>query len=373
MAGLYVHVPFCKHKCVYCDFFSGVNLSERGRYAAALGLEMGRYEDFFDREGMTTVYFGGGTPSLLSAGEFGGILDEIGRHWATDGVQEVTVECNPDDLTDERLEGLKRLGVNRLSIGVQSLDDGMLRWMNRRHTAQGAVDAVRRAHRMGFGNVSVDVIFGLPGQTVESLKETVEWLAGGGVQHVSAYSLTVESRRLQRMVERGDVVLPGDDECADMFEYLSDRLSAAGFGQYEISNYALPGFESKHNSGYWRGVPYLGLGPGASSYDGVRRWVNVSHTARYCEGMESGADVRVVEELTEAERYDEAVFLGLRTREGVDLDALARRFGTERRDYVLRQARKYVESGHLEVRKGRLRLTRKGVFVSDAVMADLMG
>lgn len=372
MAGLYIHVPFCKRRCIYCDFFSGTSLLQCERYISALEKEMDLFPDFFDHDRLSTVYFGGGTPSLLEMPQFNTIFKAVRDRWPVDKVQEITVECNPDDLTCDRLEGLRHLGVNRLSIGIQSLDDTMLRWMNRRHTAMEAVDAVHRAQDAGFGNISVDIIFGLPGQTLENIVATVSGVLQLGVQHISAYSLTVESRKLQRMVELGQVVLPSDDEYADMFQLISSSIVGAGFVQYEISNYALPGYESVHNSSYWHGVPYLGLGPAASSYDGVHRWSNICHTLRYCEGMESGHDLRLFETLSPDEHYNEAVFLALRTKAGIDLSGLSLRFGSERLACLLRQARKYIDGGYLQICDNHLALTRKGIFVSDSVMADLM-
>lgn len=371
MAGLYIHVPFCRRRCTYCDFFSGTNYAVSQRYIAAVRREMDAYPDFFHRP-VGTIYFGGGTPSSLSVGQLQSLFSAIRHRWHVAADAEVTLEANPDDLSLDYLFALRHMGVNRLSIGIQSLDDGMLRWMNRRHTAAEAVAAVHRARSVGFDNVSVDIIFGLPGQTVAALDVTLRGILALGVRHISAYSLTVENRRLQQLVARRIVTLPSDDQYAAMFEHLSRSLIDAGYDQYEISNYAIPGFESRHNSSYWTGIPYLGIGAGASSYDGSQRWTNLPHTIRYCAAVERGADVRQIETLDDDSLYNEMVFLSLRTKQGIHLPSLLSRFGQPRLDYLLHEAARYLDSGHLEIAADRLRLTRAGIYISDSVMAQLM-
>lgn len=373
MAGLYIHVPFCKQRCIYCDFFSGTNLSVSRRYLEALSLEMDRYVDFFDNNEVRTIYFGGGTPSLLSIADIDYVLRSVQRHWKLSGLEEMTIECNPDDLNEEYLSGLKSLGFNRLSVGLQSMDDDMLKWMNRRHTVDGAVKAVELANRVGFDNISVDLIFGLPGQDVLRLQQTVREVLALGIQHVSAYSLMVESKKMQMLVEDGRLKLPTEDECVAMFDVISSDLGRAGFIQYEISNYALPGFQSKHNSSYWDGTPYLGLGPAASSFDGNSRWTNVRHTVRYCSALEGGGDIAEREMLTEEERLEERIFLSLRTRRGIDLSAVGKEFGRGAAEKLVGLAQRYIDSGHVVFEDNRLCLSHKGVFVSDMIMADLMG
>lgn len=373
MAGLYFHIPFCTQKCVYCDFLTGTNLSLRDCYVLAVKREMERYRDFFRTDGVRTVYFGGGTPSLFSSHELGGLIGAADAVWGLDGVEEMTVECNPDDITDEWLTAVKALGVNRLSIGVQSFDDEELRWMNRRHTAAEAYRAVLLARHAGFVNVSVDVIFGLPQQTVDSLSATIDRVLQLGVQHVSAYSLMVEpGSKLERLIDLGRESMKGDDECADMFALLSDRLLMAGFDQYEISNYALPGYESRHNSGYWHGVRYLGLGAGASSFDGVQRWKNIAHTLRYCNMIGRNEEVREVEIMTRDERFNETFFTALRTREGIDLETVSALFGDDCKAWLVSRAEKFVRNGLLQYQGSHLSLTRRGIYVSDMVMSDFM-
>ena len=431
MAGLYIHIPFCTQKCIYCDFMSGTNLSLREQFIDALIAEMDCYLDFFDEDKIRTIYFGGGTPSLLSVDELKRIYDAIAERWDVSEVEEFTMECNPDDLSEEYLmklnaqcttnglelkrkmynaqlltpsaslvplrQGDNSLGlpINRLSIGVQSFVDDELKWLNRRHTAAEAIEAVKRAQRAGFKNITIDLMFALPMQTLDSLNYSIDKALELGVQHISAYSLMFEpDSKITKLMELNKLEPLDEDVAADMFDLLSRRLTEAGYEQYEISNYAKSGFESRHNSGYWHGMRYLGLGPSAHSFDGEKRWSNVAHTIKYNsqftihnsqlltpsaslvplkQGDNSWVDaIRSVEVLSEDERFNELVFTALRTKIGVDLVELRGRFGDKRSDRLLRQAQKYVDSGRMKVVDGRLCLTREGVYISDSIISDFM-
>ncbi len=445
MAGLYIHIPFCTQKCIYCDFMSGTNLSLREQFIDALIAEMDCYLDFFDEDKIRTIYFGGGTPSLLSVDELKRIYDAIAERWDVSEVEEFTMECNPDDLSEEYLmklnaqcttnglelkrkmynaqllppsgslvplkQGDNSLGlpINRLSIGVQSFVDDELKWLNRRHTAAEAIEAVKRAQRAGFKNITIDLMFALPVQTLDSLNYSIDKALELGVQHISAYSLMFEpDSKITKLMELNKLEPLDEDVAADMFDLLSRRLTEAGYEQYEISNYAKSGFESCHNSGYWHGMRYLGLGPSAHSFDGEKRWSNVAHTIKYNsqftihnsqlltpsaslvplkQGDNSGVAqvfckeqgdnnwvdaIRSVEVLSEDERFNELVFTALRTKIGVDLVELRGRFGDKRSDRLLRQAQKYVDSGRMKVVDGRLCLTREGVYISDSIISDFM-
>lgn len=374
MAGLYIHIPFCTQKCIYCDFMSGTNLSLRGQFVDALIAEMDCYLDFFDNDPLRTIYFGGGTPSLLSVKELGRIYRAIAERWDVSGVEEFTMECNPDDLTEIYLSDLRNLSINRLSIGVQSFVDEELRWLNRRHTAVEAMEAVKRAKRAGFENITIDLMFALPVQTLESLRYSIDRALELGVQHISAYSLMFEpDSKITKLMELNRLVPLDENVAADMFDLLSMRLEEAGYEQYEISNYAKPGFESQHNSGYWHGMRYLGLGPSAHSFDGEKRWANVGHTIKYIDLVRNEeCGVRNEELLNMDERFNELVFTALRTKVGVDLVELRSRFGDKRCDGLLRQARKYVDSGRMRVVDGRLCLTREGIYISDSIISDFM-
>ena len=381
MAGLYIHIPFCTQKCIYCDFMSGTNLSLRGQFVDALIAEMDCYLDFFDNDPLRTIYFGGGTPSLLSVKELGRIYRAIAERWDVSGVEEFTMECNPDDLTERYLLDLRNLPINRLSIGVQSFVDDELRWLNRRHTAVEAMEAVKRAKRAGFENITIDLMFALPVQTLESLRYSIDRALELGVQHISAYSLMFEpDSKITKLMELNRLVPLDEDVAADMFDLLSMCLTEAGYEQYEISNYAKVGFESRHNSGYWHGMRYLGVGPSAHSFDGEKRWSNVGHTIKYNALLHETRDmihdtrytIRSVEVLGVDERFNELVFTALRTKVGVDLVELRSRFGDRRCDGLLRQAQKYVDSGRMRVVDGRLCLTREGIYISDSIISDFM-
>ena len=374
MAGLYIHIPFCTQKCIYCDFMSGTNLSLRQDFVASLIAEMDLYLDFFASDPMRTIYFGGGTPSLLSVDELQRIYDAIAQRWDISAVEEFTVECNPDDLTEEYLLQLRSLPINRLSIGVQSFCDDELQWLNRRHTSQEAFDVVLRAQKAGFENITIDLMFALPVQTLESLNYSIDKALELGVQHISAYSLMFEpDSKITKLMELNRLQPLDEDVAADMFELLSARLTSAGYEQYEISNYAKQGFHSRHNSGYWHGMRYLGLGPSAHSFDGEKRWYNIAHTIKYNNLLTSDKlNFKSEEVLTPDERFNELVFTALRTKIGVDLQDLRIRFGEFRYNQLLRQAKKYIDAGNMHILNGRLSLTHKGIYISDSIISDFM-
>ena len=373
MAGLYIHIPFCTQKCIYCDFLSGTNLSLREQFINALIAEMDHYLDFFNEDKIRTIYFGGGTPSLLSVDELQQIYDAIVQRWDISAVEEFTIECNPDDLTEEYLLQLRSLPINRLSIGVQSFCDDELQWLNRRHTALEAIKAVERAKYVGFENITIDLMFALPVQTLKSLNYSIDKALELDVQHISAYSLMFEpDSKITKLMELDRLQPLDEDVSADMFDLLSKRLTEAGYEQYEISNYAKVGFESRHNSGYWHGMRYLGLGPSAHSFDGEKRWYNIAHTIKYNAQLGHMYDSRIVEILTDDELFNELVFTALRTKIGVDLLDLRSKFGDKRCDKLLTQAQKYIDNDKMQVSDGRLSLTRSGIYISDSIISDFM-
>ena len=373
MSGLYIHIPFCTQKWIYCDFLSGTNLSLREQFINALIAEMDHYLDFFNEDKIRTIYFGGGTPSLLSVDELQQIYDAIVQRWDISAVEEFTIECNPDDLTEEYLLQLRSLPINRLSIGVQSFCDDELQWLNRRHTALEAIKAVERAKYVGFENITIDLMFALPVQTLKSLNYSIDKALELDVQHISAYSLMFEpDSKITKLMELDRLQPLDEDVSADMFDLLSKRLTEAGYEQYEISNYAKVGFESRHNSGYWHGMRYLGLGPSAHSFDGEKRWYNIAHTIKYNAQLGHMYDSRIVEILTDDELFNELVFTALRTKIGVDLLDLRSKFGDKRCDKLLTQAQKYIDNDKMQVSDGRLSLTRSGIYISDSIISDFM-
>ena len=374
MAGLYVHIPFCTQKCIYCDFLSGTNLSLRGQFIDTLIAEMDCYLDFFKEDKIRTIYFGGGTPSLLTGDELKRIYDAIVERWDVSEVEEFTMECNPDDLSEEYLLKLKYLPINRLSIGVQSFVDDELKWLNRRHTAKEAFEVVKLAKRVGFANITIDLMFALPVQTIDSLNYSIDKALELGVQHISAYSLMFEpDSKITKLMELNRLEPLDEDTAADMFDLLSKRLIEVGYEQYEISNYAKLGFHSRHNSGYWHGMRYLGLGPSAHSFDGEKRWSNVAHTIKYIDLVRNEElGIRNEELLNMDERFNELVFTALRTKIGVGLLELRLRFGDMRCDRLLRQAQKYIDAGNMHISNNRLALTHSGIYISDSIISDFM-
>ena len=377
MAGIYVHIPFCKSRCAYCDFFSTTREAELPRYVEALCHEVEERRDEFAGVRVQTIYIGGGTPSLLSAEQLRTICDCIAANYEIVEGAEVTVEMNPDDVWgNKREEEEKRekwlRNINRISLGVQTFDDALLRLVRRRHDAATAIRAVKRLQEAGIGNISIDLIYGLPGQTMETWERDLDTAFDLGIQHLSAYALSYEEgTALWQWRAEGKVKEVTDEFSVAMYERLCQRAREAGFEHYEISNFALPGFRSRHNSSYWTGEPYLGFGPGAHSYDGQRtRRANEACLDRYLGSEEQR--VKSEEVLTSSALYNEVVMCGLRTQHGIVLEGFARRFGQDRLDYLLRMAAPHLAASRLVIEDGRLHLTEQALMTSDDVMSELM-
>lgn len=370
--GLYIHVPFCEKRCVYCSFYSTVHgKEERDAFVRTLAKELA-----FRHNGapISTLYFGGGTPSQLDDEEMEAVFSAIHRHCVLSPHAEITFEANPDDISQQKVAQLRQLGVNRISLGVQSFDDTRLSFLNRRHTAQQALDAIDILRTKGIENISIDLIFGLPGQQLTDWNKELAQAFELPITHLSAYSLMYEKGTpLYYARERGAVKECDEETSLSMFQMLCTSAQCAGFEQYEISNFARPGYRSRHNSSYWHGIPYLGLGPGAHSYDGKNcRRVNDYSLRRYMEAgrAKTFADVpHTLEKLSADECYDELICTRLRTCEGLSLQEVP----ASRRSALLRMARPHIDGGRLELdADNHLRLTASGIFVSDDVMSDLM-
>ena len=377
MAGIYIHVPFCESRCAYCDFYSTTLLRHRSAYVDTVCRELKLRLGELQGAPIETIYFGGGTPSTLTIEELSSILTSLRNfHLSSFNFQlaEITLEANPDDLTEEYVQGLRTLPFNRVSIGIQSFHDRTLKLVGRRHTAQEAIEAVHRCQRMGLTNISIDLMYGLPGETLEDWTYSLEQAIALRVPHISAYHLTYEEgTRLWRMKEQGIVSAIDEEQSIGAFELLREKLLAAGYEHYEISNFALPGYHSRHNSSYWRGIPYIGVGPGAHSYDGTdRRW-NLSSLTDYI-ATPPGEDVpHEVEHLSTEERYDERIITELRTARGIDLTGLLADFGERYHAHCLRCATPYMNRGQLiHTADNYLHLTPESIFISDAVMRDLL-
>lgn len=375
MAGLYVHIPFCGRRCVYCDFFSTTRLEEAGEeYVNALIAEAKLRGAELNGEPVKTLYLGGGTPSLLPLPLLSRLVGGLRDVFDLSGMEEFTIEANPDDVTREWCAALAPLGVNRVSMGIQTLEDDILKALGRRHNSRQAVEAVACLHEAGIRNLSLDLIYGLPGQTLDSWALTLEQTLALSPCHLSAYALSYEKGTvLWHQRERGEVIEVPEEECLEMYRHLVARTREAGFEHYEISNFALPGSQARHNSSYWDGTPYLGLGAGAHSYDGENRRNNPCDLSRYVESVLAGKPACELETLAWWERYDERVMLGLRTARGVDAGRLREEFGDEAWKHFTDEARHHVAAGNLTLEDGeRYVLTAAGIMVSDMVMRDLL-
>lgn len=366
-AGLYVHVPFCRRKCPYCDFASGTDLSLIPDWLAALSREMARYQDL--GLGFDTIYLGGGTPSLLAAADLGSILEDLHGHFTFAEKVEITLEANPDDLNLQVLKSYRRLGINRLSLGVQSLDDGELAFLGRRHDAAQASLALVWAREAGFARLGVDLIYGLPGQSLEQWRRTLEAALECNPEHLSCYQLTLEEGTpLARRQAAGEFQPLAEDRAREFFLFTSQFLEDRGYVHYEVSNFAR-GWEhrSRHNCKYWDHTPYLGLGPAAHSFMEGRRWWNHRSLAAYCQALGAGrAPVAGDEVLTGEQRRLEALFLGMRTKKGVTLEMAQ---PTPEGQAAVREL---VEAGLAEIREDRLIPTREGLVVADHLPLRLM-
>jgi len=373
MAGIYLHIPFCKTRCIYCDFYSTTRSEMTDRYVSALCRELELRKSYLDKEPVETIYFGGGTPSQLSKENFEKIFETIEREYNLEQCSEITLEANPDDLTPEYIKMLESLPFNRISIGIQTFNEQTLRLLKRRHTAEQAISAVKECRMAGFQNISIDLMYGLPGETPESWEADLEQAVDLNVEHISAYHLIYEEGTpLYEMLQKHKVEEVDEESSVDFFALMIDRLTKAGFQHYEISNFCKPDKHSQHNSSYWTGKKYLGCGPSAHSFNGSTRQWNVSSLDKYIAGIEKGIPDFEIEELNVTTRYNDFVITSLRTMWGLSLNRLEEEFGTEFKQYCLENAQTYLDSGKLEIRDNTLFLSKEGIFISDGIMSDLL-
>lgn len=373
MAGIYLHIPFCKTRCIYCDFYSSTRSELRSHYVTALCRELTMRKDYLKGEKVETIYFGGGTPSQLGKDDFTQIFDTIRELYGLEQSQEITLEANPDDLTPEYLGMLSTLPFNRISMGIQTFDDATLKLLNRRHNAQTAIEAVGRCREAGFRNISIDLIYGLPGETRERWESDLRQAIDLDVEHISAYHLIYEEDTpIYKMLKQHHIDEVDEDSSLQFFTLLMEHLQKAGYEHYEISNFCRPGKQSRHNTSYWKGIPYLGCGPSAHSFNGTTREWNVSSIGTYIKGIEENRRAFETEFLDPATRYNEFIITTMRTAWGTPIEKLKQEFGNEMWDYCRKMAAPYLMNGKLEVHDGALRLTREGIFISDSVMSDLL-
>lgn len=377
MGGIYLHIPFCKQACHYCDFHFSTNRKRKPEMVQSLAKELLLRSGELGSTPVATIYFGGGTPSLLEAHEIQYLLDTIYRNYKVVAAPEITLEANPDDLwststpANQVFHSYRSAGINRLSIGIQSFYDTDLKVMNRAHNAEEGENCIREAKRY-FKNISIDLIYGIPGMTDYRWEENIAKALSFDLPHISSYALTVEPKTaLHAFIQKGIVEDVDDEQAQRQFYLLEERLAAAGYQNYEISNFGKPGFFSQNNTAYWQGKTYLGIGPSAHSFDGSRRGWNVRNNITYLQHIQKGKVPITYETLSVTDRYNEYVMTGLRTIWGVSLEKVGKCFGTPYRNYLERQAKKYVNDHLLFWDDTVLLPTRKGKFLVDGIASDL--
>ena len=366
MAALYFHIPFCKKLCGYCDFLRSVKVQYLPNVVEMMHRELDEQQGFLTDRAIRTIYFGGGTPSLLHPSEIERLIDHSRQIFDCSAVEEITIEVNPDDITDDYVSALRQTSVNRISMGIQSLNDECLQFMGRRHNAAGAVSAVNRLRRAGFDNISVDVIFGVPGFE-ESLESTLTEVLKLNVEHISAYHLTIEpATRFGKMLAKGDISQVSEQRSEDEFLTVHQRFTEAGFEHYEVSNFAKPSRRSRHNSSYWTGTQYLGIGPGAHSFNGTtRRWCD-QDVKEYCQAVEYGSET-----LSAIDRLNEYIMVSLRRVEGIDLETISSHWSREDAERIERAAEPFLESGWLVKDGAKIAVPADHFLVSDTIIGEL--
>lgn len=373
MAGIYIHIPFCKQRCSYCDFYTRVAPRQINDTVNAIIREMEIRRDYLKDDLIQTIYFGGGTPSLLTAEHFQQIFDKLYSLFSVNTEAEITFEANPDDLTPAFFESIKHLPFNRISIGIQSFDDEELKKINRRHTGNEAIAAFQNARNAGFRNISIDLIYGLPLQTKQIWEIQLQKAFELNPEHISVYGLTYEEGTpLHKLRELGRITSAADTEMIDMHLFMLQKMESAGYEAYEISNFAKSGFRSQHNSAYWKMKPYLGLGPSAHSYDGKSRSWNVSSIKNYNQAVFANEVFTESEMLSTDEKYNEYVMVSLRTMEGVDMDYLQNNFDIKYVQNFELIAEKYINDKLLIIKNKNICLTTKGILISNLIIEDFI-
>ncbi len=373
MSGIYIHIPFCKQRCTYCDFYTVVAPKLIEDTVDSIVKEISLRNNYLADKHIQTIYFGGGTPSVLSKSHFLRIFEALNQNFKINSNAEITFEANPDDLTDDFFTETQNLPFNRISIGIQSFNDADLKRINRRHTAEQAIQAVKRAQNAGFSNLSIDLIYGLPDQTLEDWKNNIGKALILNVQHISAYGLTYEKGTALWTQRKKKVVTETPDEkMNEMYELLRYKIEKAGFEAYEISNFSKPGYRSQHNSAYWKMIPYIGFGPSAHSYNITNRQWNVSSIKNYNESIENNSIFWETEELTLNDRYNDYIMVSMRTAEGASINYISSNFGKSYTDYFIHQCAKFITDKLIEINPPFYSLTTNGVEISNFIISDLM-
>jgi len=371
MAGIYIHIPFCKKACTYCDFHFTTSLKYAEEMTDAICKELILKKDRITEQ-VGSIYFGGGTPSVLPSPLLNRIFDTLTQHFSIASDAEITMETNPDDLNAKKIAELRHMPVNRFSIGTQSFFDEDLRWMNRAHDAAEAENSIKRSQDAGFENLSIDLIYGYPLLTNAKFLENINKAVDLQIPHISGYSLTVEPKTaLANLIKKGKQIPLNDDQSAEQFQMLIEKLLSAGFEHYEISNYSLPGQYAVHNTNYWRGVSYLGIGPSAHGFDGTNRQLNVANNAEYMEKLQQGKLAETVEELTQLDRLNEYTMTSLRTMWGMDLNQIKQRYGKTFEEEMRFNLKSFEERNWLQVAQDSVKLTPEGKLFADHIASEL--
>ena len=371
MSGIYIHIPFCKQACYYCDFHFSTSLKKKDQLISALAKELQLRKDEFKNSTVETIYFGGGTPSLLSIEELQFLIDTVHENYSVATSPEITLEANPDDLFEEKIIELSQSPINRLSIGIQSFYEKDLKLMNRAHNAAEAKKCLEIATQY-FDNISLDLIYGIPNSTSKEWLDNIKTALSFGVPHISSYALTVEPKTaLANFIDKG-IIDDVDDEVAhQQFHQLIEQLEDAGFEHYELSNFAKPGYYSKNNSAYWLGKPYIGIGPSAHSFNGDQRAWNVKNNSIYIKKIEANQLPLEIETLSQNDKYNEFVMTGLRTIWGVSLSKIEDKFGLHYKNFLIKEAQFYINEQLLYIEKDSLKATKKGKFLTDGIASEL--
>ena len=371
MSSIYIHIPFCKQACYYCDFHFSINLNKKDEMVLALAKELNMRKNELEGEVVETIYFGGGTPSILSIKDIEFLIDEVYKNYKVIENPEITLEANPDDLTYDKILQLANLPINRLSIGIQSFFDDDLKLMNRVHNAQESKKCLETATQF-FKNITIDLIYGIPNMSNQKWLQNIETALSFKVPHISAYALTVEpNTALERFIIKGKIPKPTDKLAQKHFQVLVNTLQDKGYIQYEISNFGKPNYFSRCNSAYWLGKKYIGIGPSAHSYNQIYRSWNINKNAKYIQSIKSNILPLDKEMLSATDKYNEYVMTGLRTIWGVSLEKIENEFGKNKLDYLLKQSQKHINKDFLFIENNVLKVSVKGKFFSDGIASDL--
>ncbi|OXA79814.1 oxygen-independent coproporphyrinogen-3 oxidase [Flavobacterium aquidurense] len=371
MSGIYIHIPFCKQACHYCDFHFSTSMKKKEEMVLALAKEIVMRKSEFGNDVVETIYFGGGTPSVLTNEEINFLISEVYKNYKVSDNPEITLEANPDDLSSERILALSKSPINRLSIGIQSFYEEDLKMMNRAHNSAEAKKCLEEATKY-FDNISLDLIYGIPGLTDEMWKQNIETALSFGVPHISSYALTVEPKTaLRKLIDTGKIAEPQDEVASNHFMILVDTLQENGFIHYELSNFGKENYFSRNNSAYWLGKKYIGIGPSAHSYHGEKRGWNVANNSLYLKSIQENILPLETEILSKSDRYNEYIMTGLRTIWGVSLERIEKEFGLKYLDYLQKQSQKFLNDDLLSIENDILKPTAKGKFLTDGIASDL--